>query len=142
MNPSCVTSFLPGLQRGTRDRGRRRQICGKGQFYRYSHPGRFRWMNCPSVFLCPPTQRSSLNDREPHRTWEVSTAAGRNQPSQPQMASKAAFSISKMQPAPQLGSLQEILFVLFQENCWLFFSGPSRSPTDGLRVSCCLQGGV
>ena len=34
----------------------------------------------------------------------------------PKWQAKVAFSIFRMQPAPRFGSLQEILFVLFQEN--------------------------
>lgn len=79
----------------------------------------------------------------PPDTGRLHSCQQKSTQSAPTWQAKVAFSISRKQPAPRFGSLQEILFVLFQENRWLFFfSGPSRNLTDGLRFSRCLQGGI
>lgn len=143
MNPNCVTSFL---QRGwgtKAEAGKPWLPCSKGQFYRYSQPGLYRCMNCLSVLLCPPAQRSLLNDQGPHRTQEGSTAASRNPPSRPHMASKgcifhfqkAACSSVWLPPGNPVCTISGKLMAFF-------FSGPSRNLTDGLRFSRCLQGGI
>lgn len=100
-------------------------------------------MNCLSVLLCPPAQRSLLNDQGPHRTQEGSTAASRNPPSRPHMASKgcifhfqkAACSSVWLPPGNPVCTISGKLMAFF-------FSGPSRNLTDGLRFSRCLQGGI